>query len=156
MRGEGGCPSPIAGGSPCPMSNVAASPSDPHLRYSNKLDISLSCHPPPRPILRLQFPISVYTGYPPAAHLPAPDIGRSAVQILGRSELGGVDIRSKQPGLEFPCLCLPRDFFRYRKTYTFAPNMKKVIPEDSHMAIGHFLSESSACCLMLAPAFISR
>ena len=124
MRGKGGCPSPIAGGSPCPMSNVAASPSDPHLRYSNKLDISLSCHPPPRPILRLQFPISVYTGYPPAAHLPAPDIGRSAVQILGRSEVRGVDIRSKQRGLEFPCLRLPRDFFRYRKTYSFPQYMK--------------------------------
>ena len=28
-RERGGCPSPIAGGSPCPMSNAATTPSDP-------------------------------------------------------------------------------------------------------------------------------
>ena len=95
------------------MSNVAASPSDPHLRYSNKLDISL-----PRSTRYSDCsygPISVYSGYPPQLHIglqQISDLSRVLYSSRGWfsrywAEVKSLDFRSRpRSGLEFPCLRL--------------------------------------------------
>ena len=95
----------------CPM-RPPTSPSDPHLRYSNKLDISL-----PRSTRYSDCsygPISVYSGYPPQLHIGLQQISDLSRVLYSRgwfsrywAEVKSLDFRSRpRSGLEFPCLRL--------------------------------------------------
>ena len=84
----------------------------PHLRYSNKLDISL-----PRSTRYSDCsygPISVYSGYPPQLHIGLQQISDLSRVLYSRgwfsrywAEVKSLDFRSRpRSGLEFPCLRL--------------------------------------------------
>ena len=84
----------------------------PHLRYSNKLDISL-----PRSTRYSDCsygPISVYSGYPPQLHIGLQQISDLSRVLYSRgwfsrywAEVKSLDFRSRpRSGLESPCLRL--------------------------------------------------